>query len=1064
MLYGMGKYVFVAGATEPDAAEKSDGVSARRTAPESWFVGAVRLVGHADVRWHLWIVLAACGRLDAALVGYAAYFPARALLGAAQEGGAPCLIAACLVLILAKNEAHNLPCCLDTVNWANEVIVVVDRASRDDTQAIASREGRPRRRPHVRRLREPAQRRARAGVAATGSSPSTPTSARRPNSPPKSAASRPTQAYLIMGIRVPIRSVILGRPVSLLRDAVRPAAAPLRRGSGRWVGTVHETVELDGTAGRLQNALQHRTIPDMQTFLRKLNEYTTLEAIKFEREGRTVPRGRPGRAAGMDVREALRRQARISRRPRRLRVLRLVGAVRRRPPLEASRIDPAQEGVMTLTSALYEDEVAARFDELRGAVQARRCARRTTDWPRCWNSSLRSRTRACWIWAAARGGSRRDSANREPTWSVSTSRPRCSARRWALRRVRGSARRLPFADEAFDAVVAVEMFEHLPALAVSAVLARNPARPETRRPARHRRQERAVAERPTAVAAESGGQMDRRTARPLDVPADGPVRERWFGPAAFRRQLQRVFIQTRVSFPLAPDEAEHALFRRLPRARRAVLWTAQRAGRPSAMTNLRPSSLPVLPLLLWETPPGLELALAQEGVSYRVIQSSHPLAFRAGRFVLYDGRRVSASQLRRQLAPEHVAIDIDRFRRSEPIDPFRALIETRARIASWEIDGWSLTERVARHPKAELRARIVGFVRAAVVAAGGMWARLGAFPFPYRSAFNFRADLDERCVEDYSRFARARRRLADCVTHFVCTQAYGDVPAVLQDLLRVDTQSHGHYHLVYRDPDANLRNLRRADALLRESGFEPAGYAAPHGRWNPGLDDAIEAMGYVYSSDFQLGYDDLPFFPWRADAGRFSRVLQVPIHPICEGLFFEAGATGGKNVAEHLVRVVRAKIAAGAPAFVYGHPEGRLAHHPDVLTALADAIAHEALVWRVTLTEFAHWWRWRASRSWSVVARGGGRFEIQFDDWGTEFPLSFELARDQHVATIPLTGPLTPLQLDGLAYERRQTRVDLPVASSVARPPSCARSSAARSIGRRLPRSTSCPRIRSPPA
>src|SRR5215467_822404 len=43
------------------------------------------------------------------------------------------------VLILAKNEAQNLPHCLETVHWANEVIVVVDRASRDATQAIAQR-------------------------------------------------------------------------------------------------------------------------------------------------------------------------------------------------------------------------------------------------------------------------------------------------------------------------------------------------------------------------------------------------------------------------------------------------------------------------------------------------------------------------------------------------------------------------------------------------------------------------------------------------------------------------------------------------------------------------------------------------------------------------------------------------------------------------------------------------------------------------------------------------------------------------------------------------------------
>ncbi len=122
---------------------------------------------------------------------------------------------------------------------------------------------------------------------------------------------------------------------------------------------------------------------------------------------------------------------------------------------------------------------------------------------------------------------------------------------------------------------------------------------------------------------------------------------------------------------------------------------------------------------------------------------------------------------------------------------------------------------------------------------------------------------------------------------------------------------------------------------------------------------------------------------------------------------------------------------------MYGHPaERRLAHHPDVLATLAEEVANESLVWRVTLTEFAHWWRWRASRTWSVLARGEGRFEIQFDDWGNEFPLTLELVRENHRATIPLTRPVTPLQLDELAYERRETPAELPAAFTVSRPPS----------------------------
>jgi phosphatidylglycerophosphate synthase len=45
----------------------------------------VRLIGHADVRWHLWIGLALLGRLDLALVGYACYFALRTTGGALRK-------------------------------------------------------------------------------------------------------------------------------------------------------------------------------------------------------------------------------------------------------------------------------------------------------------------------------------------------------------------------------------------------------------------------------------------------------------------------------------------------------------------------------------------------------------------------------------------------------------------------------------------------------------------------------------------------------------------------------------------------------------------------------------------------------------------------------------------------------------------------------------------------------------------------------------------------------------------------------------------------------------------
>jgi glycosyltransferase involved in cell wall biosynthesis len=188
-------------------------------------------------------------------------------------------------LILAKNEAENLPQCLATLDWANEVIVVVDRASRDETQAIARRGADL---VAIRTFDDFASQRNSALDLASGewvfaidaderATPELAAEIRRVISNP---------AVRHNGYRVPIKSVILGRAFAYSGTQHDRPLRLFRNGAGRWVGAVHETVTLEGTVGLLSNPLQHRTIADMQTFLRKINEYTTLEAIKLEREGR----------------------------------------------------------------------------------------------------------------------------------------------------------------------------------------------------------------------------------------------------------------------------------------------------------------------------------------------------------------------------------------------------------------------------------------------------------------------------------------------------------------------------------------------------------------------------------------------------------------------------------------------------------------------------------------------------------------------------------------------------------------------------------------------------------
>lgn len=92
IVYASGKYLFLVQSTLGDELERrsslggSDATARRVGRRPRGIAAVVHLIGHADVRWHLWIVLAAIGRLDLALAAYAVYFPIRTLAGAVRKG------------------------------------------------------------------------------------------------------------------------------------------------------------------------------------------------------------------------------------------------------------------------------------------------------------------------------------------------------------------------------------------------------------------------------------------------------------------------------------------------------------------------------------------------------------------------------------------------------------------------------------------------------------------------------------------------------------------------------------------------------------------------------------------------------------------------------------------------------------------------------------------------------------------------------------------------------------------------------------------------------------------
>jgi glycosyltransferase involved in cell wall biosynthesis len=194
------------------------------------------------------------------------------------------------VLIVARDEADNLTDCLAAVHWADERVVVVDARSRDATLEIARSEADV---VTVRVFDNFANQRNAARELASGDWVLAVDADERVT-PALAAEIRRVISDLhgpYRGFRVPIASEILGRRFAFSGTQSDLPLRLFRRDCGRWVGLVHETVELRGVAGWLRNPLRHRTIPTMTVFLDKINHYTTLEAEGLARSA-TPYRGR----------------------------------------------------------------------------------------------------------------------------------------------------------------------------------------------------------------------------------------------------------------------------------------------------------------------------------------------------------------------------------------------------------------------------------------------------------------------------------------------------------------------------------------------------------------------------------------------------------------------------------------------------------------------------------------------------------------------------------------------------------------------------------------------------
>jgi (heptosyl)LPS beta-1,4-glucosyltransferase len=209
------------------------------------------------------------------------------------------------VTVITQNESANILAAIDSVSWADEIIVV-DSGSTDDTATLA------RQRTDRVLVREWPGYSAQKNFAAEQASHDWILSLDADERVTPELADE-IRALLAdeprgRGYAIPRVSFYLGKwirttdwyPDHQLRLYDRRVAA--------WAGDVHEGVRVTGNVGRLRAELQHVPYRDIVDHLQTMDRYSTLAANAMRAQGRTVgPAGLAARPVGAFLRNYLAR-------------------------------------------------------------------------------------------------------------------------------------------------------------------------------------------------------------------------------------------------------------------------------------------------------------------------------------------------------------------------------------------------------------------------------------------------------------------------------------------------------------------------------------------------------------------------------------------------------------------------------------------------------------------------------------------------------------------------------------------------------------------------------------
>ena len=280
------------------------------------------------------------------------------------------------------------------------------------------------------------------------------------------------------------------------------------------------------------------------------------------------------------------------------------------------------------------------------------------------------------------------------------------------------------------------------------------------------------------------------------------------------------------------------------------------------------------------------------------------------------------------------------------------------------------------------------------------------FPKKSESIFCFRIDTDFCTKSQTLEIYEMCKDYDIPATWFIETSSISMLNEVYNQFKNQELAFHGDKHLVFKTREKNKLNIIQGLNKMSAAGIKQvSGFASPFGEWNDSLGESLESI-FEYSSEFSFDYDNFPSYP--IVNGKYSNVLQIPIHPVSIGRLNRSHYST-KEMKSYYNRIIDEKICSNEPIILYYHPgNGRI----DVLKFIFNKI-NLIKINKMFMKDFACFWKARLLNNISYKINNSilTRQSKHNSDYYIQLKLTKKAA---------LVNPIEFLDVAKLSFEKKQ--------------------------------------------